>query len=271
MNYKEYDTKPQKLTRTEAYGAAWKDKWKQLLLMGMLLTFALAPIVIFRYDVLAHQMEMLEAVEQNKLTEAQAQASVYSLKNVFFVASLVMALLVAVVCAGIAKACKCISWSELTSVKDNFGEGIKENSLRFCICFLGNALFLRLCGFVIDANGEDVFWRYFPYGVYFLLVLPWSLWFVACTAMYKGGFFGILRNAFALMCGHYFSTVSFMALFMLPLVLMVIPVMWAQLVLALYGVYFPYVYLGWVYYTNGIFDRHINREKFPELVDRGLE
>ncbi len=270
MDYKEYDTKPQKRTRTEVFMECVKKNWKSLLIVGLLLALSLIPIVTFRFQVILHRAEMNEAVKNEIISESDAFLSVTSLRNMFYMASFVLAIPVALIAAGISKAIKCLSWREMTSIKDSFGEGIKENWLYTLLTAILNIAYLWCVNFVSNVNTFTL--AHLPATVYLLAVLPWSMWIISANAIYRGTFLQTFKNSFVLMIKTYPLTVIMSILVIAPLLLLLLPFICLQVIVPfIYAIYIPFVWLVWVLFTNAYFDKYININSFPDLVDRGLK
>ncbi len=271
MNYKEFDTKPQKRTRVEVLLWAVKAKWKQLIVIGLLLAMSLAGIVTFRFLLLLHSEEMRLAAESEALSAVEAFNSVASLKNMFYIACFVLIIPACAVMAGLCKTAKYLSWREKVPIRETFGEGMKENFLHIAVAALVNVALLWCTGFVGTAYSESYVWKYFPAAGYIFLVLPITMWFFASTAVYKGSIAATLKNSFALTVKTYPLTLIMEALALLPLSALFIPNTYSQLAVPfLFAVYLPFFWLLWVHFTNTFFDKYININQFPSLLDKGL-
>lgn len=272
MDYSEYDKTPEKKGRTEAFFDVLKKKYKYLFLLGVVFAFAAAPMVTFRYFTVVHEMEMNLAVADGSVSQGDALLSVNALQNLYYAVSLALVLLIAVVAAGAGKALKCLSWNEPTPFRENAGEGIKENVLNYCLCFLVNTLLLWMNNFVRNCNPSFSVWFYLPTAVWYLVALPVSLWFCSCTAVYKDKLFKTLSVAVKLYGKTMPMTLVMTLMLVAPLALLFIPVAWVQLAvpLAYALLYVPLALLAWTFYTNSVFDKYINATLFPDLVDKGL-
>ncbi len=271
MNYKEFDTKPQKRTRGEVFLWAIKAKWRQLILIGLLLALSLVGIVTFRFLLLLHSEEMRLAAEGGALSAEEAFYSANSLENMFYMACFILIIPASIVVAGICKVAKCLSWREIVPIRETFGEGMKENSLYITVMAIINVAVLWCADFVGKANEGDLMWKYLPKAGYILLVLPVTMWFLAATAVYKGSFTATLKNSFALTVKTYPLTLIMEALALLPLLALLIPNIYSQLAVPfLFAVYLPLFWLLWAHFTNNFFDKYININQFPGLVDKGL-
>ncbi len=271
MNYKEYDEKPKKLSRTEVFSLGLKKEGKWLLLAGLLLALSLVPVITFRFLLILHEGEMGLAAENGTLSAEAAFNSVSSLRNMLYIASAVLVVPAAAVMGGIMKAAKLLSWRDKAPIKESFGEGMKENTAFNLFLFLLNLGFLWSVGFVSRANPESPFWSYLPGAVYALLVLPASMWALAASAVYKGSAALKLKNAFALTLKTYPMTLLTALFLLLPLFGLLIPWVYIQLILPLlYAAAVPYVWFAWVLFANRYFDEYVNVNLFPELYERGL-
>ncbi len=274
IDYKEYDPpeKPVVKKRTAAFFETAGNKWKYLLLLGVILTLSAAPAITLRYLTVVNEVHMNEEAAAGNITELEAAQSVNGLMNIGYLASLALCLLIALAAAGGAKYVKNTAWKEPYPFKSDFGEGVKENFLHFAPCFLMNVLLLWLCAFVRRSNPDFNFWYYVPTIGWAIIALPASLWFLAATTVYKEKFFKKLAVCLKLCFATLPQTLAMTALAVWPLALTLIPSVWVQIAIpAAYTLlYLPFAMLGWTYFTNKIFDKRINGTAFPQLVDKGL-
>ncbi len=270
MDYKEYDVKPKKRSRSEVFLSGISSNFKGLVLSGLLLALALVGVITFRFLLILHEGEMMSAVSGGELTAQEASMSIASLRNMFYIACFPLIIPGAVVVGGICKAAKCIAWREKTPFRDNFGEGMKENSLFTILTILINVAILWCVG--LSADTQRGVYAYLPTAVWFLGIMPWSMWILAATAVYRGGYLLTVKNAFVLTVKTYPYTFIMTILMVLPLALLFIPWIYVQLIVPFaYAVYLPFAWTAWVLFTNTFFDKYININLFPDLVDKGLE
>ncbi len=270
MNYKEYDVKPKKRGRSEIFFSGISSNFKGLALSGFLLALAFVGVITFRFLMILHEGEMMSAVSGGELTVQEASLSIASLRNMFYMACFPLIIPGAVVMGGICKAAKCIAWREKTTFRDNFGEGMKENSLFIILTAIINVAILWCVG--LSASAQRGICAYLPTAIYFLGILPWNMWVLAATAVYRGGYLLTVKNAFVLTVKTYPYTFIMTILMTLPLALLFIPWIYMQLIVPFaYAVYLPFAWIAWVLFTNVFFDKYINTNLFPNLVDKGLE
>jgi hypothetical protein len=259
--------------RSQAFLEVVKNKYKYLLLLGALFMLAAAPIITFRYLTIVHQIEVNAAVQAGEFSANDGLLEVNALQNFYYAVSIALVLLPCLVLAGAAKVVKCFSWREPTPFKDNFGEGIKENVINYSICFIINVLLLWMNNFVRNCNVEFSVWYYLPTAVWYLVVLPVSMWFCASTAVYKDKFFKTLSVSAKLFGLTLFYTYAAEILLVWPLALLLIPVAWVQLAVPfIYTLlYLPLSLLALIYMADSAFDKYINAVSFPDLVNKGLK
>lgn len=270
MDYKEYDTKT-KIGRTEAFFNSVKGRFSILLCNGLICLLAIAPVAVFYYILYSYRIELAIAVSKSEITQQVAYVSYMKASNIFFLCFIPWSAVFALVCAGIAKVNKALSWKEPTSLRENFFIGIKENFLFFFICFAVNAVMLWLCSICLSLSSSMRLFAYLPVFVWALFVLPLSLWFCASTAVYKDKFFHTLKVSCGLYIKTMLSSLGFVLLWASPLLcvliarlcVLIVPLVYALVILPLFA-------LAWIFYCNSFFDKYINSVSFPKLVDKGL-
>lgn len=273
MDYSEYDCKkPAVKPRIKAFADVFHENFKQYLVVGLLFALAIAPLVFFRYYVIAYKAELKQAIESGAM-EADAIRNAYAMDNIFYAACTVLVLPIAVVAAGCAKAVKYSLWQLPTPFKDNFGEGIKENTWSFIVCFEINVVLCWVCNFVWNSNSNYEFWYYLPTIIYLVVLLPISLWFLCVTTVYKDKFGKRLSNAFKFSVSTpLFSLIATAGAFA-PLALLFIADAWVQILvpLLLAAIWVVPSFLAWQLFTFKYFDKYVNAQAFPDLVDKGLK
>jgi hypothetical protein len=273
IDYKEYDQKEQPKSRVRAYGVALKKNVWKLLAMGFLLMLACAPLITFRYLITVYRFGLNEEVTAGQLTETQAVLAINSLQNIYYLCSLLLCLLPALVVAGMAKALKCMAWKDPAPVRENFGSGIKENFLRFAPIFILNVLLLWISNFTRNANPNNSFWYYLPTVGWFIIALPLSAWYCSVTSVYKDKTHILVAGSFKFYAKTLPITLCFTFLALLPLgIFLFANAAWVQLVVPLLYMllWLPSVLLACVFWANSVYDKYINIKSFPELVEKGL-
>lgn len=273
MDYSEYDVKqPAVKSRVRAFADVFHENFKQYLIVGLLFALAMAPLVFFRYYVIAYQAELKSAIENGSVA-ADALHNVYAMDNLFYAACFVLVLPIALVAAGCAKAVKYTLWQLPTPFKDNFGEGVKENAWSFIACFEVNVALCWLCNFTWNSNADYELWYYLPVIVYVAVLLPMSLWFLSATTVYTDGIGVRLVNAFKLSTATLVPSLVATVGAFAPLALLFVAEGWVQIIVPfLYAVIWlvPSV-LAWQLFTFKYFDKYVNASAFPDLVDKGLK
>lgn len=273
MDYSEYDSKkPSIKPRIKAFADVFHENFKQYLIVGLLFVLAMAPLVFFRYYVIAYQTELKEAISSGAM-EADAIRNYYAMNNIFYAACIVLVLPVALVAAGCSKAVKYTLWQMPTPFKDNFGEGVKENAWSFIACFEINVVLCWLCSFIWNANANYEFWYYLPTIVYVAVLLPASLWFLSATTVYKGGFFQRLTNSFKFYVSTLLQSLVATVGIFAPLALLFIAESWVQILVPFLfaAIWLVPSFLAWQLFTFKYFDKYVNATAFPDLVDKGLK
>jgi hypothetical protein len=273
MNGFDYETgKTVKKSRLEAYFDVVKSKYGQLLVLGLLFVLAVLPVVTYRYLVVAYEIEMNAAVAEGGLSSADAFFKVRAYKNTFFLTALPLSMVIATVAAGAAKVIKSLVWKEPTPPKDNFSQGLRENLFPYAACFVFSVLLMWACSYVRYGNVGYSVWFYLPTVGWYLLALPVGAWYCASSAVYKERLFKTFGNSIKLYGRTLPQTLGMLVLATFPLTLTLIPVAWVQLAVPLLYAFFylPFALVGFAFFANGVFDKYVNAESFPDLVDRGL-
>lgn len=261
-----------KRSRPQALLDVLSTKYKQLILLGVIFAFSLAPIATYRFLIVAQSVELDGAVAAGNMTSQEALIALNAMQNQFYLICLLLVQFTAIALSGGAKVVKCLAFKESTPFRDNFGEGVRENALGYSCCLTANILVLWACNFVLNSKTDYSLWFYLPRVGWLLLIVPISLWFLSSVAVYKNKLIKTLSVSARLYALTMPSTLLFEVLAVSPFALLLLPTAIVQLLVPLlYAlILLPVVALCWAFVANSGYDKYINAKSFPELVGKGL-
>lgn len=105
----------------------------------------------------------------------------------------------------------------------------------------------------------------------FVIITTMGVYFLAQDCLYENGFGATFKNAFlfTLMRGPW-NLCLFLLSPGLFLALVAINDIGAYIAMALFVLFNFVGILAWTIYAHGVFDRYINKDHYPQLVDKGL-
>ncbi len=211
-------------------------------------------------------------------------AELISLQNslTLYVGILVCSVIAAVGLAGGMYVIRNMVWTEGIFVANDFWRGIRlnfKNALQVALVF---SITLFLGGTMIAsaeynmATETGIRWLMVASEVvsYILLVVVTLMcfWMISLGVNYKLSFFQMIRNSFILMLGTIIQTVFFIALAMLPFLLLLLDgqffTLMACVIIILFG--FAYSLLVWINFSQWAFDQYINPKLAGAKVGRGI-
>lgn len=175
---------------------------------------------------------------------------------------------------------KKLVWSESGPFLQDFKKGIKSGWLQFLIVTLLFALFALGLSYLADLLVYNGVWGSFTplltvfEGFLLFLALCFLLFEYCSVTVYSDKIWSHIKNGFLLALGSFPTTVCAAALALLPFLPMLFfaDALWLfalfVTVMALVGFGFGVVVI--TLHCQRIFDKHINRERFPTLYRRGL-
>lgn len=257
--------------RKEVFFDCLKLRFGTIVCCGLLLLLFALPLVATEivYDVV--QLDIYNGFVDGSLTEAQA--SMYSGELQIY-ASLVQIVgwcVFAVGLSGIVRVLRQLIWGEPIFFWTDFKRGIKQNALRFVEVFAVAAI-VNAASVACSAFLGGSFVGYVPYGVLIFFVIPLGLFVLAQSAVYDVGLGKATTNALAFYGKRLWQTLLFTAISLLFALLHLMPISAVKyLLVSLCSVFLlPMYIMAWLLAACNAFDEIINKDKFPELYDRGV-
>lgn len=170
-------------------------------------------------------------------------------------------------------------WSQGANIKDDFWSGVKDGlteSILPSIMLALVYLFFVSIRFFVDAYVTDTALQAVIYlFVAAIIVLVYSVGMIdiAQNQIYRCGVTSRLKNAVIIALLRFPRNLLFTVLAFLPfaLTLFLPEVASLSIVFVVYAVYYwGTVALLWTLHSHFLFDKYINAESYPQLVDKGL-
>ena len=179
--------------------------------------------------------------------------------------------------AGSFKIIQKLAWQEITFPSD-FWKGLKENGWKdmFPMAVIGLSYWLAECCYycmLIDVINEYMSALVFAISVILLCFISvWMIFNMIQTNFYKLSFAQKMKN------GFFFALKSFLPMLGIILCFFAVPIVFWCLNALLYEIIadvlitflFAYFLLAAYLCANWKFDQLINREQFPDIVDKGI-
>ncbi len=174
--------------------------------------------------------------------------------------------------AGSLRIIKRLSYMEPVFLWDDFKKGVRQN-VKQCLLFsflIG--LFFSIC-YLFRVNDPSSFLSNIPLGVFALIVFPCLMFAYPVIGTYATKISETFSLSSRLYPKAFLTNLIPLALFLSVYFFELIPdlVLKYALILLFLLLLSPLLFLGFFLYSSYLFDKFINKEKYPELVGRGIK
>lgn len=256
--------------RKEVFFDCVKLYWQKLLLLGLIMLACAVPLLT--------ASAVCDTVQQGlsrQLADGVIDKVAYNGQTAWlrFAEALIDIPCYVIVCVGLSgtvRVTRQMIWAEPLFFANDFADGIKQNWLTFCLCgFLVSLLNVYLAFAESSGGGLPA---YLPLGVVTIVVLPTALWMMAASSVYKIGIGKNITNSFVLYIKTPFVTWLFVALFASVAIPGLIGFVALRCIfLAVFiVVLLPALVMLWQLVCYSYFDKFINKQAYPEIVDKGI-
>ena len=212
---------------------------------------------------------LYDKYKQELLTAEQYNGAVATVTLVASALNVVGFLVLAVGLSGVVRQVRRMAWSEPLEFWRDFAVGIRQNVGRYLIVFFVLGL-LNAFDSVVMQTRDDVL-SYIPLCLYVFVVFPIALHMLVQVAVYNHKF------------GDIFATSAFVYVKTLP-----VSILFSVLFMS-YGLFdmvssfavryvckfvfvlaLPIGVLAWFLYVCSALDKYVNKQSYPQLVDKGV-
>ena len=253
--------------RKELFFDILKNQWRNLLILSLIFLLLFLPLVISRY----YNLIIINDIINSGSDDAGALVFNFSIGYNFVV--FIILIVVGIFYGGIARIYKKLAFNEGFFLGADFVKGIKENFKDFIFFFalygFLNLIIETLCiNFLLENNYLYYFFKVINYAT----LLPIFGICLSLGSIYTDSVFKKIKVACRIYIKYLFKILLMLAVFILPLALLLINSTSIQLFVPLvYTIlYFPLAYLVFILLLNSIFDEVINKKNFPNLVGKGM-
>ena len=222
-------------------------------------------------------MRNVKVSEAETFADAEEKAVlIYSYINTAGLVAIPCAAVLGAGLSGVFGVMRKLVWQEGVLFKHDFLTSVKENGLHFALYSAFAALIyyllqltLRGTYFVGDAGAEIAVIASIVAAALYIPTIPFS--FVQST-VYELGFFKKFVNSFLLAMRTFYLTLPVTALCLSPVLLLFIKntAVFIISMLLIFIVAAPIGSLVLTLYCDGVLDKYINKDHFPQIVDKGI-
>lgn len=267
--------------RKEVFKDVVKLHFLKLLFCGLILLGFAIPLIVVSLLKDTYQLSVLSALADSSLSSEEAVAGLQTSATISSVANIICYVIFSIGLSGVARILKRLAWEENVGMGSDFLKGIKQNAVHYIILALALGILSLACTYISDMSFTGVGTAYYlgiaVTALCALILGPVGAFMTVTISVYGISFFKNVRYAIILFKKNFFKTLGVCALFFLPfLVQMVLQVLIPQyfsvtiILKAITCLAIPFIMLGWFLYAYNCLDKSINKDYFPELVNKGL-
>ncbi len=257
--------------RKEVFFDCLKMRYGVIVSLGLMCILFALPFVICLLLRDISLSSLLADISNQEYSEEQGYQLFYSLKMTYSLIMVPGFVIFGIGLAGVMYLIRQLVWYEGIFFFSDFFEGIKKNWKAYTISFLILGIYnVELT--MLSYQKVSEMWYGIYLGAGFLFLIPIVIFVLLMSLIYKFSFTGSIRNGFLLymkkipktLLAELCIAVSFVALGVPHVVLKCV----ALLVLMLFLL--PPTLIGVTLYGFSLFDQYINKEQYPELVNKGI-
>lgn len=256
--------------RKEVFFDCVKLYWQKLLLLGLIMLACAVPLLTVSAVCDTVQQGLSRQLEDGVIDNVAYNGQTAWLRFAEALIDIPCYVIVCVGLSGTVRVTRQMIWAEPLFFANDFADGIKQNWLTFCLCgFLVSLLNVYLAFAESSGGGLPA---YLPLGVVTIVVLPTALWMMAASSVYNIGIGKNITNSFVLYIKTPFVTWLFVALFASVAIPGLIGFVALRCIfLAVFiVVLLPAFVMLWQLVSYSYFDKFINKQAYPEIVDKGI-
>ncbi len=269
----EFENKSEKYglphNRWQVFGDRVKTHFGKFLLCGLILLIFALPLFAVRMYADMSVATLYDKYKQELLTAEQYNGAVATVTLVASALNVVGFLVLAVGLSGVVRQVRQMAWSEPLEFWRDFAVGIKQNAGRYLIVFFVLGL-LNAFDAVVMQTRNDVL-SYVPLCLYVFILLPSALHMLVQVAIYNHKFGDIFATSAFVYLKTLPVSILFSVLFMsYGLFDMISSFAVRYICKVLFVVLLPIGILGWFLYVCSALDKYVNKQSYPQLVDKGV-
>ena len=258
--------------RKEVFFDVCKIRFGTLMLIGLvLLTFAV-PLVVAGFIKDAYSYTVQLSYIDGAITEENYSGMVFSIELFYSFAEIFCLIILGFGLSGVLRVVRQIIWGEPVFFMRDVLDGIKMQGLRYAVYFMLAGLF-NLLGRLAIVFGVDVeLLKYVPLGLNYFLFLPPLLYALIQSQVYNFKILDEYKNGFILYFKAFPQTLLITLIVCLPLLFDLIGILVLKYLLIVIFIVaiLPFLLTGEFLYFMSVLDRYINKERYPEIYDKGI-
>ena len=258
--------------RKEVFFDCIKNRSRYLFYCGLIVFITIIPIIIIYFLKNIYLGALLEELNQGNITNDDYKSGMMTYLLIYDGLIVLSSFIVSLSISGLTRVVRQIAWEEPLFFFKDFGDGIKMNYKHISIHVFVLALIYLVSDISIYIQMRFALLSYIPYGIFYLIAIPMALYNISQTNVYLVSNIKATKNSLLFLLKTVPVCILFSAILALALFVGFIPniaikiLIYVLLVILL----FPLYYLAWFLYSCSIFDKYLNVNYYPEIVDKGI-
>lgn len=272
---KDYEVSMLPSTRKEVFFDVLKLNKRKLLMCGAITLLFTLPFLVTSIMKSGLETALYRANETNQITDLQFITSIQLYDRIFAFANVILFLIVGICLAGMSRIIKLFVWEENVSVGTDFWKGIKQNIRQFLLLSFIVGIIYFLCSYLYSCysyvGGSPLNWGTLVGIIVGLLLGPIAAYMTVTISVYDLKFKEQIKYSLLLFGKNFLKTYAAALPCFAIFVPQLIPNLYCQIIgRSLSGLLIPLVMLGWFSYVMYCLDKDFNKQRYPELLHRGL-
>lgn len=265
-------------TRKEAFYDIIKQRYRLLVLLGILLLCFSLPLILALFVQARINYNISLEITSGALEYQHAIEQLISYKTITSCFILFGIIIASIGIAGCSKIFLKLTFLEGIIIGYDLKEGMKSNFKD--IAFFGILMFIVF--FALDYMSSLIllnkielltFMIVLPYAFLLLIFIPCYAIYINLTCIYSDKITQKIKNSFYIYTKYLPKILAFVVILLLPFILIIQPnFIVSGVVVSLYFILLlPLIILAWFLFANKMFDECINLKHYPQIVNKGLE
>ena len=252
--------------RKEVFWDVLRLHWGKFFWMGLLILFCSLPI---------HLCAILCDIYIANADPSQSPETIMQLQNLQALVSIPLTTALAFPLAGLLRILRQYAWGENVFFSFDFLKGLRQNWSQTVLTLLvGSSTFsMATISFRTTSGAETnaAFFALIPLVMFLLLIFPLCALMVAAIPVYSNNWIGNLKVALTIYAKAPIKTLAVLLGTFLIFFLAFTPNFYFHIFGRITAsLFLPVSLLGWILFCHSRFDRYINVNEHPELVNKGI-
>ena len=258
--------------RKEVFFDCIKNRFRYLFYSGLIVFISIIPIIIIYFLKSIYLGALFEEFNQGNITNDDYKTGTMTYLLIYDGLIVLSSFIVSLSICGLTRVIRQIAWEEPLFFFKDFTDGIKMNYKHISIHLFVLSLIYLISDVSLYIQMRFQILSYIPYGIFFLVAIPMTLYNVSQTNIYIISNIKATKNSMLFLLKSVPVCILFSAIIALVIFVGFIPNITIKILvyILLVMLLFPIYYLAWFLYSCSVFDKYLNVNYYPEIVDKGI-